>query len=161
VPSSQMKVSATGVNVNKLSNGKYMVKPKRVGDAKITVSGGGLEPTTFDYRVKKIPDPTIYLGRKRGGTMKLAEFQANRGIVPILENFDFKAKCKIDGFELARVRKGEVADAKNQGGRYGSQAQSLISNAKRKDIFYFDNIRVRCPGDDTGRNMGGMVFKIK
>ena len=55
IPSNEMRVSAEGVNIVKDSNGKFIAKPARPGEATITVSGGGLTPTTFKYRVKPIP----------------------------------------------------------------------------------------------------------
>lgn len=57
VPSTKIKVAATGADLTKVSNGKYIVKPKKIGTSMITVSGGGLDPATFEYRVKRIPDP--------------------------------------------------------------------------------------------------------
>ena len=83
-----MKVSSQGVRLEKIKNGKYNVKPKRTGVVNITVSGGGLEPTDFKYRVKKIPDPVVRLGRKGQTSMRPNEFKAFKGLVTLLENFD-------------------------------------------------------------------------
>lgn len=161
VPSAQVTVSATGTELRKQSNGHFVAEPTRPGTAKITVAGGGLQPTTFKYKVKKIPNPVITLGGKLGGTMNVAEFKVHRGIVPILENFDFQAKCKVDGFELTRVRNGDAVSEVNRGGIYGNSAARLVENAKRKDKFYFDNIKVRCPGDVAGRQMNGLIFNLR
>lgn len=161
IPTQEMKVNASGINLTKKSNGKYVAIPKRKGEATITVSGGGLDPTTLKYKVKKIPDPTMKLGNNTGGSIRLAEFKAQQGLIPILENFDFDAKCSVDGFEITRVRNGDAATAKNRKAGFGSEARRLIDKAKIKDIFYFDNIKVRCPGDDAGRKMPGMFFNIK
>jgi len=161
VPSGQVQVNAQGVDLRKESNGHYIAKPTRPGKATITVSGGGLKPTTFEYKVKKIPNPVITLGGKLGGQMNVAEFKVHKGIVPILENFDFQAKCKVDGFEVTRVRNGDAVSELNRGGTYKSGAKRLVDNAKRKDKFYFDNIKVRCPGDVAGRTMNGLIFTLR
>ena len=161
VPSGQVTVTATGTELRKESNGHFVAKPTRTGTAEITVAGGGLTPTTFKYKVKKIPNPVITLGGKLGGTMNLAEFKVHRGIVPILENFDFAAKCSVDGFEMTRVRNGDAVTEVNRGGSYAAGAARLVANAKRKDKFYFDNIKVRCPGDVTGRQMNGLIFTLR
>ena len=161
VASGDVKVSATGINLTKTAGGKYVAIPRQKGEATITIAGGGLQPTTFKYKIKKIPDPVMYLGNNTGGAIKLAEFKAQQGLIPILENFDFDAKCSVDGFEVARVRNGDVATSTNGGARFQGDTRRLIDNAALKDIFYFDNIKVRCPGDEAGRKMPGMFFNIK
>ncbi len=162
VPSAQVVVTAEGANLQKESNGHYNVKPTKIGNAKIRVSGGGLDPVVFDYRVKKIPDPVILLGSKRGGGMSAAEFRVHPGIRPHLENFDFQATCRIAGFEMARVRKGDdVQIEKNSGGAYAGKVKRLVEQAQRGDTYYFDKIKVRCPGDEIGRTLNGMIFNIR
>ncbi len=162
VKTGQLKVNASGTPLNKINENQYIAEPKKPGKAVITVSGGGLSPTKFEYRVKKIPDPVVYLGKKRGGSMSPAEFKAHQGPVPILENFDFDARCKIDGFELVRLPdKGDPAFAKNSGGKYKGRAKDLVKQANFKDSYFFNDIKVRCPGDDAGRNLGSLAFTIK
>ncbi len=162
VPSTEIRVNATGANLNKVSNGKYIVKPTKIGLSKITVSGGGLDPTTFEYRVKKIPDPQIMIGNEKGGEMSAAEFRVHKGIRAHLENFDFEARCNIQGFELTRVPRGGDAQSElNRGGTYAGSTKRLVNAARSGDTYYFEKIKVRCPGDQVGRKMNGMIFKIK
>ncbi|MEL6865842.1 MAG: gliding motility protein GldM, partial [Bacteroidota bacterium] len=94
VPSQQVRVSAEGLSLQSLGNGQYTVKPRRPGQTAITVSGGGLTPTSFPYRIKRIPDPKILIGNKNGGTMSPGELKAYRGLHPHLERFDFDAVCE-------------------------------------------------------------------
>ncbi len=162
VPSSKVNVDAQGVTLQKVRNGKYNVKPTKIGDAKITVSGGGLAPTTYQYRVKKIPTPIVKLGNSIGGSMKAAEFKIHKGVYPHLENFDFEATCNVVGFELTRLpKKDDPQFAKNNGGKYGAEAQRLVQRAQPGDIYYFDKIKVRCPGDVNSRKINGLVFNIR
>ena len=162
IPSSRVRVRAENATINKSSNGKFIVKPTSIGTAKIIVSGGDMDPVAVEYRVKKIPDPWILLGTKKGGPMKAAEFRVRKGIRPHLENFDFKAKCSIDGYEITRQPKGaDIISAINRGGAYSGQVKRIVEQAKPGDTYYFDKIKVRCPGDKVGREMGGMIFKIR
>ncbi len=162
VPSTEIRIEATGANLNKVSNGKYIVKPTKIGKSKITVSGGGLEPTIFNYRVKRIPDPQIMIGTQKGGSMSAAEFKVHPGIRAHLENFDFEARCNIQGFELTRVpKRGNVQSELNRGGTYAGATKRLVQAVTSGDIYYFEKIKVRCPGDQVGRKMNGMIFKIK
>lgn len=162
VASGEVRVSADGLDISKKTNGKYMVKPRKPGDVVVVVSGGGLAPTSFKYRVKPIPTPTAKLGDKTSGTMKPNVFKAYTKIYPHLENFDFDATCTIQGFELVRVDKhGDVFDSKNQGGGYSEASRRVVNMAKRGDTFYFDNIRAKCPGDQYSRKLNGLVFRIQ
>lgn len=161
ISSGDMKVNATGVRLTKKGNGKYVAIPQKTGRASITVSGGGLPPTSFDYTVKSIPDPVMKLGNLTGGKIPVAHFQAQKGLIPRLMNFDFEARAIVKNFELVRIRKGDAATARNKSGKYGSEAQRLVDNAKRGDIFYFDEIKVRCPGDEYDRAMPGLMFTLK
>jgi len=132
------------------------------GDAKITLSGGGLPSTNFDFRVKRIPDPVARLSKSSGGTMGNGQFKAQGGVGAFLDNFDFDATCKIQGFNLVYVAKRQdPVEAVNKGARYSQQAKRLVNKAKPGDIFYYDNVKARCPGDPAGRKINSMVFKIK
>lgn len=162
VASEKVKVSANGVRLQKVSNGKYMVVPTRPGSAEIIVSGGGLPETRFPYRIKKIPNPVIMLGSRLGGSISAAEMKVHKGLRPVLEHFDFNARCEIQGFEISRLPKGDdVRSATNRGGTYQDPAQRIINQAKRNDTYYFDKIKVRCPGDEANRTMNSLIFHIK
>ncbi|MGK0391585.1 MAG: gliding motility-associated protein GldM [Maribacter sp.] len=162
VPTDKLNVKAEGTSLQKVSGNKFMAKPTRPGKARIIVSGGGLNPTTFEYRVKRIPDPTLKLGNKKGGRISKAEFKAHKGPIPFLDQFEFDAKCKIDGFELVRLNKNnEARVSKNKGGRYDSGTQALVKQADHGDTYFFNEMKVRCPGDISGRNLNGMIFNIE
>ncbi len=161
--STQLNVKAEGTPLTKINSTKFMAKPTTPGKATITVSGGGLPPSSFEYRIKKIPDPIVKLGKKKGGRISKAEFKAHKGPVPFLENFDFKAECRIQGFELVRVPKkgGDARREVNSGGKYNSRVQSLVNQADFDDTYYFNELKVRCPGDTNSRELNGMIFTIK
>lgn len=162
VSSNDVKVNASGVSIKKAGNGKYTVTASKPGDAKITVSGGGLPATNFDFRVKRIPDPVARLSKSSGGAMGNGEFRAQGGVGAFLDNFDFEATCQIQGFNLVYVAKRQdPVEAVNRGPRYDAQAKRLVGKAKPGDIYYFDNVKAKCPGDPAGRKINSMVFKIK
>jgi len=163
VPSGNVKIKGSNVNLTKISGGKYIAIPKKIGTAKITISGGeNLKPTNFEFRVKRIPDPICRLGKKSGGSMTTAEMRIQPGIIPFLKDFEFDAKCEIVEFHMARVPKNDDAVyTTNRGGRFGSKAERIIKQAKRNDTYFFNEVRVKCPGDTHTREIPGMVFSIK
>lgn len=163
VPSASMRVNASGTELRHLSGSAYIAKPDQAGKAIITVYGEGLAPAEFEYRVKKIPDPVLEIARKRGGTVPAATFRAQQGIIPVLEHFDFEARCEITGFEVVRKPAGaDIAVALNNGGRFRETTKRLIQAAQRGDTYYFNDVKVRCPGDKgPAREMNSLIFKIR
>jgi len=163
-PSRSVKVNGSNCSVSG-SNGKYNVTAKKPGEATINVTAEGFPNTPYKFRIKRIPDPVPVLGagpNKKGGAMGNGEFKAQGGLAVILENFDFKAQCKVDGYELTRVAKRQdPVSAGNRGARYGSDASRLVNAASPGDTYYFDNVKARCPGDSAGRRLPSIVFKIK
>ncbi len=168
VASSQINVSMTGEgmgSITKNSDGTFNVtakKPTRKGEfAKINVTAPGMNASK-DFRVKRIPDPVPKLSKSRGGSMPSGEFKLQPGVFPVLENFDFDARCDIMGFRLVRVPKRQdpqVVD--NRGGKFSQQARDLIKKATPSDKFFFEDIKCKCPGDPAPRDLGGMVFNIR
>ena len=162
ISSNELKVNCSGCDLKKSAQGKYIATVNKPGTIKINVSGGGLPNTPYEFRVKRIPDPVAKLGKKADGQMGNGEFKAQQGIIPWLENFDFDAKCKIDGFTLTKVAKRQdPIQHTNRGGRFDDKARRMVGSAKPGDTYYFENVKARCPGDAAGRKINSMVFKIK
>jgi hypothetical protein len=161
VSSNEVSARCTGCNISG-RGGKYVVTADKPGEAKITVSGGGLPPTPFDFRVKRIPDPVARLGKQEEGAMGDGTFKAQGGVLAWLDQFDFDARCDIAGFTLTRVpRRADPITAVNNGGSYTSQVRDIVSQARPGDTFFFENVRAKCPGDKVTRKINSMVFKIK
>lgn len=164
IPSAQMNVSASGSGINMTKQGgpDYNVTVKTPGTATITVSGGGLTATPFEFRVKRIPDPVARLGNLKEKNIPSGVFQAQQGVVAHLDNFDFEARCNIMGFQLVRIAKRQDPElALNRGGSFGGDAAALVNKAKPGDRFFMENIKAKCPGDAAGRSINDLVFSIK
>ncbi len=162
--SNDVSVSASGVNIKATNraSGKYMVTANKPGEATVTISGGGLPRTNFDFRVKRIPDPVARLGNKGDGSMGNGEFKAQQGLIAWLDNFDFDARCDIQGFTLVRVpKRDDPIESVNSGGGYNAKSKRLVDAAKPGDTYYFENVKARCPGDAAGRKINSLVFKIR
>lgn len=177
-----IKVSAAGVNSNDVQvslggggagvlkkasgTGEYVVtvsKPAKIGnECQVRVSAPGLKGEKALFRVKRIPDPVAKLSGNVGGAIGNGEFKAQGGVSAILDNFDFDAKCAIQGFIVTRqAKRADPVDVNNRGPRWSPEARNLINKAKPGDVYYFDNVKAKCPGDPAGRKINSMVFKIK
>lgn len=167
VPSNQVQVSMSGSgggSISRNADGTFNVKvtnQTKLGEfAYVNVSAPGLSEKR-EFRVKRIPDPVAKLSSSMGGVMNSGEFKAQRGLFAVLENFDFDAKCEILGYSLVRVpRRQDPQVEPNKGGSYGAAAKGLIDQAKAGDTFYFENVKAKCPGDASGRDINQLVFKI-
>jgi hypothetical protein len=164
ISSNELKVNINGGGgaLTKTGTNTWNIRvATQTNDCDITVSGGGLNASK-KFRVKRIPDPIAKLGNKTGGEMGNGEFKVQPGLIAFLENFDFDARCEIQGFVLVKQSKKEdPVEAVNPGGRFDSRALNLVQQAKPGDIFYFDNVKARCPGDNAGRTINQLVFKIR
>lgn len=161
VSSNDVRVSASGVTVSAQGGGKFNVRATTPGEAKLTVSGGGASQT-FNYRVKRIPDPAPRLGKYKGGQLGNGEFKAQGGISAVLENFDFDAKCDMVGFEFTHYpKRQDPIVVSNSGARWSGQAADLVNKAKPGDAYFFDDIKCKCPGDIAARNIGSIAIKIR
>ena len=164
ISSNELKVSASGggASIKKTGSNNYTVEVSTpTDDCRVNVSGGGLSDSK-QFRVKRIPDPVARLSKSAGGSMGSGEFKAQGGVGAFLDNFDFDAKCQIQGFNLTRVpKRQDPISAVNPGGKYSDQASRLVEAAKPGDVYYFDNVKARCPGDAAGREINSLVFTIK
>ena len=167
VPSNQIKVSMSGAGEGTIKpdgSGGYLVnvrRPTKKGEfANVNVSAPGLNDSK-QFRVKRIPDPVPKLSKSRGGVMPSGEFKIQPGVFPVLENFDFDAKCDIVGYRIVRVPKRQDPQvAENRGGKYAPDTKAIVSKAKPTDKFFYENIKCKCPGDPAPRDIGTMVFTI-
>ena len=166
VNSNTMKVGINGggATINKgANNNSFMVKVTTPTDnCNVTVTGEGMPTASKQFRVKRIPDPVAKLGNKGDGEMGNGEFKVQKGLIAWLENIDFEAKCDIQGFNLVKVSKREdPVESTNAGGTFADKASNLVHSAKPGDIFYIENVKARCPGDQAGRKINSLVFRIK
>ena len=160
VNSNNINVNMTGGQISR-SGGGWNARVSSPGKAVVTASADGYSKSS-DFRVKRIPDPVPKLGKNRGGSMGSGEFKIQPGVFPVLENFDFDAKCDIAGYRVVRVPKRQDPQvSENPGGRYNGGTQALVKKAVPGDKYFFENIKCKCPGDNAARDLGGMVFNVR
>ncbi len=164
VPSKDVKVGINGGGavINKNGDGTYTVRVSTPAPkVAVNVTAPGMNASK-DFRSKRIPDPVPKLSKSRGGAMGSGEFKVQPGVFPVLENFDFDAKCNVVGFRLVRVAKRQDPQfAVNRGGKYTPEAGSLIKKATPGDKYFYEDIKCKCPGDPAPRDIGTMVFNIR
>jgi gliding motility-associated protein GldM len=166
VSSNDVGVSGSGSGISLTPNGKssYIVKVQAQGEASIKVNDkkGGKQLGEFKFRVKKIPDPVAKIGNKTGGGFGSGEMKAQLGIMPVLENFDFEAKCEVISFRLYYTKKRQdPQDIPVTGGRFTGQSAAAVQAAAVGDTYNFVDIKAKCPGDAAARTVNTIGITIR
>lgn len=164
VPENEVRITTSeNLTIKKETGLSYTVRAGTPGEGSITLSGGRLKPVTFQYRVKRIPDPVPLLGAARGSCLLgNGEFKAQGGIAAVWENLDIEARCDMVSYRVVHLRKNVLmAEATNNGARFEPEVRAIVDEARSGDVYIFDEIKTRCPGDQATRNLGSLTFVIK
>ncbi|MFK7950913.1 MAG: GldM family protein [Saprospiraceae bacterium] len=162
VPNQHIEIETSdNIEVIEKEGGFYTLRASKPGQGVIYVIAGDYEQQ-YQIRVKRIPDPVAKLGYKDSGEISTTEFKTQKGLAAWLEDFDFEARCKIASFSLTRITKDGIMETiENNGGRYEEATKILKDKATTGDIYLFENVKQRCPGDAASRYGNSLVFRIK
>lgn len=161
----QIKLSSTNLFFENLGKGQFKTYARQTGKVIIRV-------TTPDYYwdvefLVILPDPVATLGGVDyiGGSIPVSTIRASKGIEPKLppaySNDYANTKCEILGFNcIYIVKEKDPIQLINPGGVFLPKALDLIQAINVNDQIIFDNIRAKCPGDEKGRKINNMMFKI-
>lgn len=161
--SSATQISAVGASLKKIHSSNYTVQVQKVGKVIINVKdlkNGRTFP--FEFRAKRIPDPVVRLGKKIDGSIKSQDFKTQLGLIALLENFDYDAKCVVQSYDVTYTRKRQdPISIQGKGGRFAGEVLNVVRQAKPGDQYSFTEMKVRCPGDRAGRRVNGLSFSIR
>jgi gliding motility-associated protein GldM len=137
-------VSMTGGSISGTGS-KRVVKVSAIGTASITVTADG-HPSTFPFRIKRIPDPIIKVGPSGGGKMQAVVFRNQQFVRADLENFDFEARFQVTGATVYFMNPGDrnVKSANLSSGALGSASEYMKTLVPGSTVI-FDNITVVGP----------------
>jgi len=152
------KVSMSGGTLTPAGgNGKYVVRVSAVGKASISVNADG-KASSYEFRVKRIPDPTFKVGPSSGGRIQSVVFKNQQFARADLENFDFDARFTVvsatvyfNGANFPNVQTATI----NGGSLAGISSQ--LAKCIPGTSVTFDNVKVQGP-DGSVRNIQGPGF---
>jgi gliding motility-associated protein GldM len=156
----KVHVSMTNGTLTKTGAGKYIVRPGRAGTpAVVTVNADG-KASTFEFKVKDVPDPVGKVGINKGGRMRVNDFKAQPGVRADLENFVFEGvKFNVTGYTIVLTGAGfpqlQFRDVK---GASFSSIQDLIEKCRPGSTVTIDNIAAAGPGGT--RILPPIVFNL-
>jgi len=132
------------------------------GKATITVTADG-KSSTFDFRVKTIPDPIGMVGPSKGGRMPSNVFKAQDFIRAELQNFDFDARFNVVGATVYFAGAGFNTGGGVQTGTLSNGSLASIKSkmelCKPGSTVTFDDLKVVGP-DGRQRTIPPISFVL-
>jgi len=137
--------------------GKFNVRVSAVGKATINVNADG-KNSSYDFRVKRIPDPILKVGPSNGGRMQSVVFKNQQFCRADLENFEFDARFSVVSATVyfSGANFSSVQTATISGGSLAGLSAQLARCIPGTSIT-FDNVKVQGP-DGTVRTIPGPGF---
>jgi hypothetical protein len=174
----QIKVMVEGVDVDKIevsinngtilgSHGKYIVVPRKVGRAILTVSYNGRIIQNAVYRVKQgiglacylETDSNTYYMSYRGHFSK-SELLNNSKIIIDSPDSDFDTNYEVIQFTLSLKVSDSLVDLTSHSNRFTEEQKALILEAKNDTrACIWNTIITR--GNNYNRKLSGFYFDIK
>jgi len=142
------KVVANAAGLNKLSNGKYEMRPQAGREVTINVTGtlddGSKVSDRKTFRIKDLPKPLGSFNGQEGNAklprnnVEIGKLSADFG-----DDFDFKLPLDITSFTMKVPGKPSVNCT---GNRLNAAAKSALRSARRGDLVQFINIKAKAQG---------------
>lgn len=153
------KTTANGNGCNLSgSGGKRTVRVSGGTTCSITVTAEGSAPTTFQFRIKRIPDPVFKVGDGKIRMPSVA-FKAQDFCRADLENFDFDTKYTVtsatvyfSGANFANVQTAAINSNSL------APVKALMARCGPGSVISFDNVKVS--GPDGSRTIDGKSIAL-
>ncbi len=156
-----LRIECENVKLIKTGDYRYHAICNQLDNATITISDGKEYSQIFHFRVKRVPDPDLILGQRHfQGPIKANDFKHQLGFFFPRYLADCIPRCTLTTYDVTLVRGNDDAvSVRDTGLVFNARTLALMQTARRGDVFYFDNMRCRCPGDEN-RAIGSLKFKI-
>lgn len=165
-----VNVTVSEGTITKGSNpGEYFVKVGSTSSRTVTVTvsakvdGKNTTLSTYDFRLKKVPDPKPKIGGSiTGGKVDKNTIIAAGNVLAVLEDFDFEGyKFTIDSYRVSMNTRGtDFVDKDVKGPVFTEDVIKLIKNAKSGQKISFENIVAKGPDGDL-RDLNPIIIQIK
>lgn len=162
--SEKVSASFSGGQLIKSGGNKYIAKPSpgSSGEHTITVLVEGKAAGKVTYRVKKLPNPTAYVGNIKPGQVPSATFRAMPGVIAKLEDSDFQADFEVVSYNIGIMNQGaDFMQVPNNGPRWSESAANLINKVKPGSIVMITDIKVKDPSGATRTLNSSLSYNLK
>jgi gliding motility-associated protein GldM len=166
VDSKNLVVAATEATLISSGNGNYIVKPNSTASA-VTISVAGnvngkiKSYGSYNFRVKRVPDPYVTVGGYKGGEADKAVIQTRPFLKVVLENFDFEGvNFEVTSFTMSCVVSGTDYSVSAKGNQLSAEMLTKLNEFQPGQKIYFEDIKCKGP-DGAIRHLGSMAITLK
>ena len=173
IPSSKLRVSMTGGNLEQKGEGKFIARPSTPGtEAVFTVSaeseGRMQEMGKFTFRVRKLPDPTAFIAYAAeggethftGGGLSKQILMGTEGIGAAIDDGLLNISFRVNNFEIVFFdAMGNAVPFQSSGASFSDQQKAQMRGLARGKRFYIREIHATGP-DGIERTLNGAMEVI-
>jgi len=164
-PADQIRAGVGGGSMIPRGNSHYIVRVKKPGKTRVTVSANGRSLGFKEFRVKPLPNPITTLGAKgtsyyKGGLCPKSTLLALSGINATMENFDFQLRYRITQFIVTCNIGGFDESFKSNSRKFTPQQKSIIRKARSKSRVIIEGVKAVGP-DKRTRKINDLVLKLR
>ncbi|RLD82895.1 MAG: hypothetical protein DRJ15_00210 [Bacteroidetes bacterium] len=173
-----VSISVPGIAKNmirpSISEGEIVADPDAPGDWLVRITAGvsstivsaqaqyegqWMDMGSFEFRVKRVPDPVAKIAGKVDGTINRNELLGANAIIPVMEDFEFDLNFIVTSFAMGTIINGDWVPKRASGNRFTSEMQDIIRSSRRGQKFFFENIQAQGP-DGTRRTLSPVNLTI-
>jgi gliding motility-associated protein GldM len=164
VPTEKVRPSISNGTLSATGGGNYNVRVTGGQTATINVGaemeGGSRSMGSFEFRVRRVPDPKATISGRTDGKISKNELLAAGAVIPVMENFEFDLHYNIVGYTMYIQTQGsDLASSTSTSPAFSGQMRTLIQNAARGRKVTFEDIRARGP-DGSIRKLNPISLTI-
>mgnify|MGYP000877572284 FL=1 len=164
---SQSDVQATmsGGSLVSRGGGHFIARPSAVGQpVTISVSAKGRKIGEYQFRVRKLPDPSPYIAmgadRFKSGTLSKAALMSAQGIQAAIDDGLLDIPFNVTSFRVVFFdNMGNAVPLASNGASFSPQQREQFRELSRNKRFYITNVVVHGP-DGTTRTLNGRNMEV-
>ena len=171
VPTNAVQVMATGGRLQAKGNGHYVLTPHAVGQP-VTISVRAMDhgqqrslPTTT-FQVRKLPDPTAYLGlgtnRFKGGSLSKGALLSATRVQAAIDDGLLDIPFRVLGFETVFFDAlGNAVPIASAGADFSDRQRETFRGLSRNRRFYITHVRAVGPDGVVRTLQGALEIIVK
>ncbi|GAB6962619.1 gliding motility protein GldM [Prevotella fusca JCM 17724] len=164
---SQGDIQATmsGGSLVSRGGGHFIARPSAVGQpVTIAVSAKGRKIGEYQFRVRKLPDPSPYIAmgadRFKSGTLSKAVLMSAPGIHAAIDDGLLDIPFNVTSFRVVFFdNMGNAVPLASNGASFSAQQKEQFRQLSRNKRFYITNVVVHGP-DGTTRTLNGRNMEV-
>ena len=173
---SQVTVQCLNGTISTVSKkeGKYVVKPIKLEQKNtpiiklfVNVDGKRKLMGSVDFKVKKVPDPSVMCAQQFGGPIGKGDLSSADGLYTKMKDFPFDRKAlsyRIISYDVSAYNKGNKRNIPTiTGNKFNKKVIEAIKGTPQGGDITFTNIKAKLKNVKNAqvRNLGSLTFTIK